>query len=193
MMSFAIGYFGLSYQWLLPAFAADVLGLGPEGLGLLQTASGVGGLTGIFLSASFGQQQSKAWMLGGGAGLLGLSVLLFGVNGEMQWYWFALATAAASGGLYAVFQTASNTLLNLLVPTEFRGRVMGLRGVMWSLAPLGALQAGFIAQYTSTPFAIALGGGAVIAVTVLAFAFSAQVRSIHRLVEEANAREGANA
>ena len=190
MMSFAIGYFGLSYQWLLPAFAADVLGLGPEGLGLLQTASGVGGLTGIFLSASFGQQQSKAWMLGGGAGLLGLSVLLFGVNGEMQWYWFALAMGAASGGLYAVFQTASNTLLNLLVPTEFRGRVMGLRGVMWSLAPLGALQAGFVAQYTSTPFAIALGGGAVIAVTVLAFAFSGQVRGIHRLVEEANAREG---
>ena len=29
MMSFSIGYFGLSYQWLLPAFAADVLGLGP--------------------------------------------------------------------------------------------------------------------------------------------------------------------
>ena len=191
MMSFAIGYFGLSYQWLLPAFAADVLGLGPDGLGLLQTASGVGGLVGIFLSASFGQQQSKAWMLGGGAGLLGLSVLLFGANGamQMQWYWFALAMAAASGGLYAVFQTASNTLLNLLVPTEYRGRVMGLRGVMWSLAPMGALQAGFVASYTSTPFAIALGGGAVIAVTILAFALSAQVRSIHRLVEEANARE----
>ena len=191
MMSFAIGYFGLSYQWLLPAFAAGVLGLGPDGLGLLQTASGVGGLVGIFLSASFGQQQSKAWMLGGGAGLLGLSVLLFGANGamQMQWYWFALAMAAASGGLYAVFQTASNTLLNLLVPTEYRGRVMGLRGVMWSLAPMGALQAGFVASYTSTPFAIAIGGGAVIAVTILAFALSAQVRSIHRLVEEANARE----
>ena len=193
LMSFSIGYFGLSYQWLLPAYAEEVLGLGPEGLGLLHTASGVGGLIGIFLSASFGQQQSRAWMLGGGASLLGLSVLLFGVNGQMQWYWLALAMAAASGGLYAVFQTASNTLLNLLVPTEYRGRVMGLRGVMWSLAPLGALQAGFIAQYTSTPFAIALGGGAVIAVTVLAFAFSGQVRSIHRLVEEANAREAANA
>ncbi|MDE2838041.1 MAG: MFS transporter [Chloroflexota bacterium] len=190
MMSFSIGYFGLSYQWLLPAYAEDVLGLGPEGLGLLHTASGIGGLIGIFLSASFGQQQSKAWMLGGGAGLLGLSVLLFGANGQMQWYWLALAMAASNGGLYAVFQTASNTLLNLLVPTEFRGRVMGLRGVMWSLAPLGALQAGFVAQYTSTPFAIALGGGAVIAVTVLAFVFSAQIRGIHRLVEEANAREG---
>lgn len=191
MMSFSIGYFGLSYQWLLPAFAADELGLGPEGLGLLYTASGVGGLTGVFLSASYGQQQSKAWMLGGGSGLLGLSVLLFGINGGMQWYWLALAMAAASGGLYSVFQTASNTLLNLLVPTEYRGRVMGLRGVMWSLAPLGALQAGFIAQYTSTSFAIAVGGGAVIAVTVLAFVFSGQIRSIHRLVDEANAREAA--
>ena len=193
MMSFSIGYFGLSYQWLLPAFAEDVFGPGPEKLGLLYTASGIGGLTGIFLSASFGQQQSKTWMLGGGAGLLGLSVLLFGVNGALQWYWLAFAMAAASGGLYSVFQTASNTLLNLLIPTEYRGRVMGLRGVMWSLAPLGALQASFIASYTSTPFAIALGGGGVIAVTVLAFLFSGQIRSIHRLVEEANAREGARA
>ena len=193
MMSFAIGYFGLSYQWLLPAFAVDVLGLGPEGLGLLQTASGVGGLIGIFLSASYGQQQSRALMLGGGAGLLGASVLVFGLNGAWQWYWLALAMAAMSGGFYSIFQTASNTLLNLLVPTEYRGRVMGLRGVMWSLAPLGALQAGFVASYTSTPFAIALGGGAVIAVTILAFAFSGQIRSIHRLVEEANAREEAAA
>ena len=193
MMSFAIGYFGLSYQWLLPAFAVDVLGLGPEGLGLLQTASGVGGLIGIFLSASYGQQQSRALMLGGGAGLLGASVLVFGLNGAMQWYWLALAMAALSGGFYAIFQTASNTLLNLLVPMEYRGRVMGLRGVMWSLAPLGALQAGFVASYTSTPFAITLGGGAVIAVTILAFVFSGQIRSIHRLVEEANAREEAAA
>ena len=193
MMSFAIGYFGLSYQWLLPAFAVDVLGLGPEGLGLLQTASGVGGLIGIFLSASYGQQQSRALMLGGGAGLLGASVLVFGLNGAWQWYWLALAMAAMSGGFYSIFQTASNTLLNLLVPTEYRGRVMGLRGVMWSLAPLGALQAGFVASYTSTPFAIALGGGAVIAVTILAFVFSGQIRSIHRLVEEANAREEAAA
>ena len=193
MMSFAIGYFGLSYQWLLPAFAVDVLGLGPEGLGLLQTASGVGGLIGIFLSASYGQQQSRALMLGGGAGLLGASVLVFGLNGAWQWYWLALAMAAMSGGFYSIFQTASNTLLNLLVPTEYRGRVMGLRGVMWSLAPLGALQAGFVASYTSTPFAITLGGGAVIAVTILAFVFSGQIRSIHRLVEEANAREAAAA
>ena len=193
MMSFAIGYFGLSYQWLLPAFAVDVLGLGPEGLGLLQTASGVGGLIGIFLSASYGQQQSRALMLGGGAGLLGASVLVFGLNGAWQWYWLALAMAALSGGFYSIFQTASNTLLNLLVPTEYRGRVMGLRGVMWSLAPLGALQAGFVASYTSTPFAITLGGGAVIVVTILAFVFSGQIRSIHRLVEEANAREEAAA
>ena len=193
MMSFAIGYFGLSYQWLLPAFAVDVLGLGPEGLGLLQTASGVGGLIGIFLSASYGQQQSRALMLGGGAGLLGASVLVFGLNGAWQWYWLALGMAAMSGGFYSIFQTASNTLLNLLVPTEYRGRVMGLRGVMWSLAPLGALQAGFVASYTSTPFAITLGGGAVIVVTILAFVFSGQIRSIHRLVEEANAREEAAA
>ena len=188
-MSFAIGYFGLSYQWLLPAFAADVLNLGPEGLGLLYTVNGAGGLIGIFLAASYGQYQSKAMMLGLGSGLLGVSVLAFGINGIMQWYWLALASAAISGCLYSIFQTASNTLLNLLVPTEYRGRVMGLRGVMWSLAPLGALQAGLVASLTNVSVAISIGGAVVILMTILVFFLSQQIRSIHTLVEKADIRE----
>ena len=135
-MSFGIGYFGLSYQWLLPAFVVEVLDLGPENLGLLYTVNGAGGLIGIFLAASYGQRFSKAAMLGTGSTILGFSVLAFGINGVMAWYWFALASAAISGCLYSIFQTAANTLLNLLIPTEYRGRVMGLRGVMWSLAPV---------------------------------------------------------
>ena len=191
-MSFAIGYFGLSYQWLLPAFAADVLNVGPEGLGLLYTINGAGGLIGIFLSASYGQYQNKAMMLGFGSGVLGLSVFAFGVNGIMQWYWLALASAAISGCLYSIFQTASNTLLNLLVPTEYRGRVMGLRGVMWSLAPLGALQAGLIASLTSVSVAISIGGVVVILMTLVVFTLSNQIRSIHFLVEQADIRENNN-
>ena len=115
-MSFGIGYFGLSYQWLLPAFVVEVLDLGPENLGLLYTVNGAGGLIGIFLAASYGQRFSKAAMLGTGSTILGLSVLAFGINGVMAWYWFALASAAISGCLYSIFQTAANTLLNLLIP-----------------------------------------------------------------------------
>jgi MFS family permease len=43
-LSFSIGYFGLSYQQLMPAFAKDTLGLGPSGVGALYVASGMGGV-----------------------------------------------------------------------------------------------------------------------------------------------------
>ena len=68
---------------------------------------------------------------------------------------------------------------------------MGLRGIMWSLAPLGALQAGFIAGYTSTPFAIGVGGVGVLVATGLVFGLSKQVRNAEKLVQEMDAAEAA--
>ena len=68
---------------------------------------------------------------------------------------------------------------------------MGLRGIMWSLSPLGALQAGFIASVTSTPFAIGVGGVGVLIATGLVFGLSKQVRGAERLVREMEAAEAA--
>jgi MFS family permease len=190
-LSFAIGYFGLSYQWLLPAYAKDVLGRGPQGLGLLMSASGLGGVIGIFMIASFGRYQSRAWLIGAGAGIMGTAIIGLGIAGELGLFPVALVLVGLAGMMYSVFQIGANTLMNLLVPTELRGRVMGLRAMMWSLSPLGALQAGLIAGSVSTPFAIALGGVAVMVITGLVFALSRQLRNVGALVEEADAREAA--
>jgi MFS family permease len=190
-LSFAIGYFGLSYQWLLPAYAKDVLGRGPQGLGLLMSASGLGGVIGIFMIASFGRYQSRAWLIGAGAGIMGTAIIGLGIAGELGLFPVALVLVGLAGMMYSVFQIGANTLMNLLVPTELRGRVMGLRAMMWSLSPLGALQAGLIAGSVSTPFAIALGGAAVMVITGLVFALSRQLRNVGALVEEADAREAA--
>ncbi len=50
----------------------------------------------------------------------------------------------------------SMTVLQLKVPDNLRGRVMGFHGITYSLMPLGGLLAGAIASTTSTPFAIAI-------------------------------------
>jgi MFS family permease len=184
LMSFAVGYFGLSYQLLMPAFAKDDLHLGPAGLAVLLSASGVGGVIGIAGIASFGNYQNRAWLIGGGATALGLTIILMGVSGWLGLYGFAIVLAGLAGALYSVFQIGANTILNLLVPNEYRGRVMGLRGIMWGLSPLGALQAGFIATWVSTSFAIAVGGAAVIVVTAGAFVLSQELRNIRKLVDE---------
>ena len=186
-LSFAVGYFGLSYQWLLPALAKEVLGRGPQGLGMLMSASGVGGVIGLFVIASFGRNHQSPWQLGGGAAAFGVAIIGLGFAGEAGMFEVALLLAAFAGALYGFFQIAANTMMNLLVPTEYRGRVMGLRGIMWSLSPLGALQAGLIASFVSTPFAIALGGVAILVVFGLAFALSSELRNVRALVAEADA------
>ena len=68
--------------------------------------------------------------------------------------------------------------LQTLVPDELRGRVMGIYGMTWSLLPLGAMQAGVVAEFTSAPFAVALGGGAVIVFAVGMAMTNRQVRNL---------------
>ena len=186
-MSFMFGYFGLSYQWLMPVFAEEVFDVGADGLGLLMSAVGVGGFIGILAVASFGQYQSRSWLLGGSAVSFGAVLFLFAVTSSLGWLPLSLVLLAAIGGIYAVFQIAAATLTNLLVPDELRGRVLGLRGIMWSLAPLGAFQAGLVATLVSVQFAVALGGVIVVAFTGLMFLVSKELRSVRRLVEDANA------
>jgi hypothetical protein len=62
---------------------------------------------------------------------------------------------------------------------------------MWSLSPLGALQAGFIANLTSTPFAIGVGGVIVLVITIAVFALSKQVRQAEHMVAAMDAAEAA--
>jgi MFS family permease len=188
-LSFAIGYFGLSYQQLIPAFAKNSLGLGPSGVGVLYVSSGIGGVAGIIIAASYGANIDRAKLIGGGATLMGLTIIGFGISGILGWAILAVLLSALAGALYSIFQVGANTLLNLLVPAEFRGRVMGLRGIMWSLSPLGALQAGFIAGLTSTPFAIAVGGVGVLVATGLVFGLSKQVRNAENLVKNMEMKE----
>ena len=92
-----------------------------------------------------------------------------------------------TGAAFGVFQVATGTSVNLLVPDEYRGRVMGLRGVMFNLAPLGSLQAGLIASAVNTPFAVGLGGAVLLAFALFTYATSWEIRHLRQMVAEAPA------
>ncbi|MEX2599932.1 MAG: MFS transporter [Dehalococcoidia bacterium] len=190
LMGFVTGYFGLSYQWLLPAFAEEVMGDGTGSTqAILMTANGVGGLAGVLGVASFGAYQNRGWLLIGGALAFGVAVVLFGAAGAWAFLPLALFAAACAGALHSLFQVAAGTVTNLIIPHEYRGRVLGLRGLTWSLAPMGALQAGLIAEWVNTAFSIALGGIVVILFTLLMVLWSKELRNVRTLVDEAESIE----
>ena len=57
--------------------------------------------------------------------------------------------------------TAINTVLQLNLPEQLRGRVMGVYGLTWDLMPVGGMVAGTIAEFAGAPAAVAVGGAFV--------------------------------
>lgn len=150
---------------LLPAYAHDVLGAGPTGLGFLRTAPGVGAaLCSITLAMFPITRRVGAWMFGGVA-LYGVCVILLGLTDS-----FPVAIAALF--LLGVGDMVSVYIRHLLVqyetPDEIRGRVSAVNSVFIGASnELGEFESGVTAGWLGLTRAILLGGVATLVVTGL--------------------------
>ncbi len=151
----------LPYMSIMPVFAADVLGVGPEGLGLLMSAPGIGAVAGTLLIASSPRLQSRPAILYVAAVCLGLSLFALALTRAM---FPALAVLVLIGGFQITYMSTNNTLLQLICPDHMRGRVMSLYMLNQGLMPLGSLFAGTAAQLWGSPVAFVLMGLSVIIV-----------------------------
>lgn len=170
-MTFFNSFFGMAYVMLMPVFAVDVLEVGARGQGFLLGVGGAGSLvTTLWLGAhSGGAAGRRGWLIIGGAALFGLSLVAFGVTAHfLRSYPLALALMALLGCSNSVYMISVQSSLQLLVPDQMRGRVMGFYGMTWSIMPLGGLVAGALASvaFIGATFAVALGGLAVVAFAV---------------------------
>jgi MFS family permease len=143
LLSAGPGLVGLPYNFLLPVAAVE-LGIGPEGLGVLLAAAGVGGLV-AGLAAEHLQRR-----LGHGRGIL-LGLLLaaggligFGIAPTVP---LAVASIGFLGGGLVIYAAASLTLVQALAPPQLRGRLTSVFSLLyWGLMPVGGLLGGLSAQ-----------------------------------------------
>lgn len=178
-MTFFNSIFGMSYIFILPVFAKDIFNVGEIGLGVLHAASGAGALLGTLITASLGNFQRKGWLILGGAVLFGTFLILFAVTGSLfKFFPLSLVFIFCAGVSTSIYMITIMSTLQLMVPNELRGRVMGIYGMTWSLLPVGAMQAGAIAEYTSAPLAVAIGGAAVIFFAIVMGLSIRQVRTL---------------
>ena len=178
-MSFVNSFFGNASQQLMPVFARDILDAGPSGMGLLMSAGGFGAILGLGVTAALTDYDRKGYLLVGGASAYGAFLVLFALSTSYPLSLFASFFMGAFGSVYMI---TVQTALQLRVPDELRGRVMGVFGMTYNMGPLGGLQAGAVADAFSAPAAVALSGLAIIA-----FASSATLRSEVRRLEAASA------
>ncbi|PYL53770.1 MAG: MFS transporter [Verrucomicrobia bacterium] len=154
----AVGVFGWSYAVLMPAFARDVLGRGANGYGVLMSASGTGAFVGALMVATYGHLFTPRKLALGGVWLFSAAMLAFSFTKTFS---LALLFLFAAGFGMLLFFSTSNTLLQTIVPDEMRGRVMGVWSLVFgAMIPLGSLEAGAVAHWLGTAFA--LGFGAII-------------------------------
>ncbi len=158
-LSFFNAVFGLSYVVLMPAFATDVLTLGPSGLGVLYSAAGIGALAGTLLVASLGDHQHKGSLVVWGAFGFGALLITFSLITSFP---ISLGVLVIMGASTSVYMTTAATMIQERLDDRYRGRVMGIYGLTWSLMPLGGLQSGAIASVLGVQTAIGIGGAAVV-------------------------------
>jgi MFS family permease len=162
LLFFVVGVFGWSYTVLMPAFARDVLGRGANGYGILISASGAGALIGALIVAAYGHLVTPRKLAFSGVYLF--SAAMTAVAFARSFY-LAVAFLFLAGFGMLLFFATSNTTLQTIVPDEMRGRVMGVWSLVFgAMIPLGSLEAGAVAHFWGTPFA--LGSGATICLVV---------------------------
>ncbi len=178
-MTFFNSIFGMSYIFILPVFARDIFEVGTSGLGVLHGASGFGAVLGTLITASLGNFQRKGWLILGGAVLFGTFLILFAVTGSLfKFFPLSLVFIFCAGMSTSIYMITIMSTLQMMVPNELRGRVMGIYGMTWSLLPVGAMQSGAVAEYTSAPLAVAIGGAAVIFFAIVMGLSIRQVRTL---------------
>ena len=152
----AISLFGFPFLALMPVFARDVLHVDATGYGLLMAAVGGGAVLGALGVALFGARIPKGKLQTFGGIAFGLAIAVFSTA---RAFGIALVLLALAGCMMIVNNALTNTMLQTRVPDALRGRVMGFYSFMFvGMAPLGAFQAGWVAEHFGAPLAVAVGG-----------------------------------
>jgi MFS family permease len=147
---------------LLPVYAADVLHVGPEGLGLLRTAPGVGAvLCGLAIGVVPISRHAGRWMFGGVV-VFGVATITFGLSNN---FWLSVAALAVMGVGDMVSVYIRHLLVQLETPDEIRGRVSAVNAVFIGASnELGEFESGLTAAWFGVVPAVVVGGCATLLV-----------------------------
>ena len=159
----------MGYIHMLPVFAKDVLQVDSRGLGILVSAAGVGALTGLLSYAWLqGRISPRNLMVGA---LTTYSTALIGLALSTV-YGLSVCMIFLAGLCHGYFLTCVQVTLQTMVEDKYRGRVMSVFTLVWSLV----FFSGFLLNIAGSLVGprLALGGGAAI---VNAYVWLSLVRS----------------
>ncbi|KGM32203.1 MFS transporter [Inquilinus limosus] len=164
---------------LLPAYARDILDVGPWGLGLLRAGPGIGALVvAIWLARRPIEDQAGLIMFACVAGF-GAFTCVFGAS---TLPWLSIVALALMGAFDMVSVYIRETLIQLWTPDALRGRVNAVNMVFVGASnELGEFRSGISASLIGVVPAVVVGGLGTMAVAGLWSAWFPQLRRIRHL------------
>mgnify|MGYP003649283302 FL=1 len=150
---------------LLPVYVKDILHAGPEELGLLRAAPGIGAIAVALVLTRFPIRDHAGKILFLFVGLFGAFTVLFGLSTTV---WISIPALALIGAADMVSVTIRETIMQLWTPEEVRGRVNAVNSVFIGASnELGEFRAGTVAHFVGPVAAVVVGGVGAMAVALL--------------------------
>jgi len=163
---------------LLPAYASDVLHVGPDGLGLLRAAPGVGAAAVALLLAWKPLTRRVGPAMLGGVALFGLATVVFGLSAT---FLVSLAALSILGAADMISVYIRHLLVQLETPDEIRGRVSAVSAVFIGASnELGEFESGVTAAWWGLRPAVVVGGVASVAIAGLWARWFPELRGMDR-------------
>ncbi len=156
VLAFCMTALGMPMRTYIPVFVKDIFHRGPETYGNLLALMGLGSILGSLSIASAGNMRRKGLVALAALFCLGAGISAFALSTSVRVSGVILVVVGAS--MMAVFATV-NSLVQLIVTNEMRGRVMSVynfafRGGM----PLGNLLSGWLVPLFTAPVVLGVNG-----------------------------------
>ena len=180
-----VSMFGFLYSVLMPIFAAEVLHGGPNTLGFLMSAVGVGALIG---TASLTMRKSIVGLgrrIVVATALAGAALIAFGWSHIL---WLSILILPFVGFGLMQQMAPSNTILQTIVDDEKRGRVMSFYAMAFlGMVPFGSLLTGWLAARVGAPRTMMFNGAVCL---ICSLWFARRLPAIRQIVRPIYVRMG---
>jgi MFS family permease len=164
---------------LLPAFAADVLHVGPHGFGLLRSGPAIGATLMALALSRWPLKRHAGRRMFWAVAAFGFATLVFALSKNMT---LSIIALAALGAADMISVYVRQTLVQIVTPDHMRGRVSSVSGLFISGSnELGEFESGIAARVLGPVGAAVFGGIGTIIVTGLWAKWFPELRRADRL------------
>jgi predicted MFS family arabinose efflux permease len=163
---FVVSITVFNFSVYVPLFARQVLGLGPEGFGLLMASVGLGAVGGAISLGALRAPSVRLLFATGFLSCLGLVVM-----STIDRFGVAALVLFLLGWVSVMVVAGCQAALQLAAPDRLRGRIMSLHTFVYGgVFPFGAFSVGSISEHWGVSWAFRIAG--VFGLTSLALVFA---------------------